>query len=140
MTDHPLPAPPKFYGRRPICSCGHVAILLRGDELYRRGKLAEKQFWVCRPCDAAIGCHPGTIRPLGTLATQEVRGWRRSVHAAFDPLWQSEGVDRSEAYRELAQLLGLPPELCHIGLFDVEWCRRALMAVTWMRPAAREAA
>lgn len=27
-------------------------------------------------CDARVGCHSGTITPLGTLANAELRRWR----------------------------------------------------------------
>jgi len=40
---------------------------------------------------------------------------RIAAHAAFDPLWREDGFGRSEAYRLLAEELGIPGEQCHMG-------------------------
>lgn len=81
-----------------------------------------------------MGCHPGTTRPLGTLARKELRGLRHAAHAAFDPLWQrkaalqqvSRSVARRAGYAWLASQLGVDRKACHIALFDEEQCRRVV--------------
>ena len=95
--------------------------------------------WICKPCDAWCGCHPGTNRPLGRLANAELRAAKIRVHAAFDPIWKNrlaeksaidprytKGMARGGRYKRLAELLGIPKERCHIGEFDVELCMRAI--------------
>ena len=47
-----------------------------------------------------------------------------AAHAAFDPTWKSGQKKRSEAYKCLADELGIDFSDCHIGLFDIETCRR----------------
>lgn len=84
--------------------------------------LAQKAMWKC-PCGSSyVGCHPGTIRPLGTPADKETRRAREAAHAAFDPIWKDKSLRRAEAYRRLAAKLGISVEECHIGLFDVATC------------------
>jgi len=39
--------------------------------------------WLCKPCDAYVGCHNNTERPLGTLANKELRTARKETKAKF---------------------------------------------------------
>ena len=59
------------------------------------------------------------------------------AHAAFDPLWQrkllklekikgSKRRARGDGYYWLSQQLGIPFEDCHIGMFDVDMCKRVV--------------
>jgi len=75
----------------------------------------------CRPCDAWVGVHKGTEKPLGRLANKELREWKKRAHAVFDPLWQAKlnkrrrerGEDykkvwaRGSGYRWLSEQLGI---------------------------------
>ena len=81
-------------------------------------------------CDARVGCHPGTITALGTLANQELRRWRSLAHRHFDPLWQS-GVfsSRQIAYKWLSKAMKLPLEKTHIAMFNIRQCKRAIALV-----------
>ncbi len=81
--------------------------------------------WVCSrfpECDAYVGCHKGSDRPLGRLANKTLRRRKNEAHAAFDPLWKSGQMSRNEAYHWLAGRLGIPKEECHIGMFDERRC------------------
>lgn len=55
---------------------------------------------------------------------------RIKAHAAFDPLWQSGQMTRSEAYRWLADELGVPKRLCHMKHFDDAICRKVVRICT----------
>lgn len=81
-------------------------------------------------CDARVGCHPGTIISLGTLADKELRRWRSLAHRQFDPLWQS-GVfsSRQSAYKWLSKAIKLPLERTHIAMFDIRQCQRVIALV-----------
>jgi hypothetical protein len=119
-----------------ICPyCDQPAWLVPGIVIYpRRPDLAHKQFWRCKPCDAWVGCHPGTERPLGRLANAELRAAKQAAHAAFDPMWKakmrrdgcSKGRARGAGYKWLAEQLGIEKKRCHIGMFDVDHCRRVV--------------
>jgi hypothetical protein len=113
--------------------CGGEAQLVTGEVIYpTRDALRTSKFWLCRSCDAYVGCHgdqgDGSV-PLGTLANAQLRHARKSVHRAFDNLWKSGAMDRAEAYRWLGEALAVPPQDCHIGMFDLDRCERALVAI-----------
>lgn len=95
--------------------------------------------WACSnwpKCDAYVGCHGGTRNPLGRLANEELRAAKSSAHAALDRLWKPKRrMDiswvrnrRKEAYTWLAKTLGIEGRFCHIGMFDVETCQKAVAA------------
>jgi ssDNA-binding Zn-finger/Zn-ribbon topoisomerase 1 len=119
---------PKIRRKRvvPICPyCGSKSECRDSKVIYHGRSYGPA--WICGnypDCDAYVGCHPGTRRPLGRLANAELRAAKKAAHAAFDPLWQSGGMSRKEAYRWLAGALGL--EECHIGEMDVEECGRVV--------------
>lgn len=108
--------------------CG-PAVQVGGDVIYpHRPDLRSKLFWRCPVCEAYVGCHPDG-RPLGGLANAELREARMEAHAVFDPFWKRKGIGRSRAYRGLAKRLGIDVKACHIGMFDVETCRRVIEVV-----------
>lgn len=80
-------------------------------------------------CDVRVGCHPGTVTPLGTLANRELRQWRSRAHGRFDPLWQSGKMSRKAAYKWLSCELGLPKSQTHIAMFSKEQCQQVIAAV-----------
>ncbi len=113
-----------------ICPyCGAHAVLVEGHEVYpQRPDLYDKRFWACLPCEAWVGCHPNTTKPLGQLADDVLRMWRQRAHRAFDPLWKTHGWGRSSAYRWLAEMLGVPGQKCHMGTFNMGQCKAVIKA------------
>lgn len=100
--------------------------LVTGKIIYpHRPDLFHKKFWLCKPCDAYVGCHGESQRPLGRLANSELRRAKMMAHAAFDPLWKKSG-NRKDAYYWLSNQLGIEMKNCHIGEFDVEMCLRVI--------------
>lgn len=107
--------------------CGKSAKLVSGEVIYpHRHDLYAKQFYLCRPCDAYVGCHQGTTNPLGRLANAELRKAKMEAHAAFDPIWKSGQKKRGSAYAWLCDQLGIDKKGCHIGMFDVDMCNRVV--------------
>lgn len=96
----------------------------------RRPDLADKKFWACIPCDAFVGCHPGTENPLGSPANKDLRRERSAAHAAFDPIWKEKLLSRKAAYGWLAEKLQIEPKDCHIGHMNTELCRRTVSIST----------
>lgn len=108
-----------------ICPyCGREAEYLSSKEFY--GRSYGTYLYVCRPCDARVGTHKNSDRPLGTLADRELRSLRRLCHAHFDVLWKSRQMTRSQAYKWLQRVMSLPRDKAHIGMFDKEQCRELL--------------
>lgn len=77
-------------------------------------------------CDAYVGCHRRSGKPLGRLANKELRAWKVNAHDAFDPLWKSGDMTRTEAYSWLAGKMEMDERDCHIGMFDVKECREVV--------------
>ena len=131
--------------RNPICPyCNKRSKICTGQDIYpHRPDLRHKVFYRCKPCRAWVGCHPGSSKPLGRLADPELRAAKSAAHAVFDPLWKrkmirdgvSKNKARSTGYQWLAAQLGISVDDCHIGMFDVETCKRVVQICTRPRPA-----
>ena len=107
--------------------CNQEAHQVGGAAIYpHRPDLYAKKFYQCVPCDAYVGCHPGTTTPLGRLANAELRKAKSEAHLAFDPMWKSKKMSRHAAYIWLAAKLGIKPADCHIGMFDAHDCHRVI--------------
>ena len=111
--------------------CHEKATLVSGKEAYpHRPDLYNKRFWLCRDCNAWVGVHENSKHPLGRLANKELRQAKIRAHSAFDPLWKKGYMTRRDAYKWLAEKLGIKPKRCHIGWFDVGMCDRVVGAVS----------
>lgn len=93
--------------------------------------------YLCRPCEAWVGVHEGTNKALGRLADERLRYWKKQAHYFFDKIaktsfineiWSEEvdESDRNKAYLWLSQQMGLERQWCHIGMFDVDQCRKVI--------------
>ena len=134
----------------PICPyCNSASVLVGGNAIYpHRPDLYQLNFWQCAPCDAYVGCHKkgahangaisdGTL-PLGRLADKALRTAKTKAHAAFDPLWKERRFkSRKRAYNWLAQELRITPHECHIGLFDLDLCRKVVDCCSKVRNASQ---
>lgn len=134
----------------PICPyCNGESKLVTGLVIYPgRKDLADLSFYQCAPCDAYVGCHKGTTKPLGRLANAELRKWKSIAHRGFDAIWKGfkerrlEGqemtfhypeeavrtpgrMSRGQAYKYLAESMGIEQKDCHIGMFTVQQCKQA---------------
>lgn len=117
----------------PYCDGG--AELVTGAEIYpHMPQLSAKKFYRCASgCDAYVGCHTPTKFtdfkddvPLGRLADPELRKAKSQAHIIFDKLWRDKHMSRSAAYARLAAYLKIDKDKCHIGMFDVQNCRKAV--------------
>lgn len=122
--------------KKVVCDyCGKDAPLITGRQVYpHRPDLYGKKFYRCVPCDALVGCHPGTESALGRLANPELRKAKMAAHAAFDPLWKSGKHKRGQMYGWLANQLGIEKKDCHIGMFDVDLCMRVVTVCQTSKP------
>lgn len=108
--------------------CGELAKPKRGNFIYPgRPDLACLNFYYCDNGHdpAYVGCHKGTMQPLGRLATAELRAAKCGAHNHFDPLWRDNYMSRSEAYAWLREAMNMTPKDCHIGKFDIPTCHKA---------------
>lgn len=117
--------------KAPICDyCGNRSILASSKEVYGGRDFGHIYLCRCQQDLAYVGCHKGTVKPLGRLANKELREWKKQAHAAFDQLWRPDSkvkmMNRSQAYSWLAYELGIDKSDCHIGMFDVDRCKRVV--------------
>lgn len=80
--------------------------------------------YYCKPCGAYVGCHNNTTQPLGTMANQELRDWRKKVHVLLDPIWKSGRMKRQDVYAWLSKELGI--KTYHTGETDIDMCKKVI--------------
>lgn len=80
----------------------------------------------------------GRLRPYSAVSLAALRRVgehtpvaveRMRAHEAFDPLWQTGHLSRTEAYRWLASAMGLPAAKTHIEQFNAQQCREVVRLV-----------
>lgn len=121
--------------KAPVCPyCNTKSVLVKGDKIYPyRYDLYNLNFYYCDNghSPAYVGCHKGTIKPLGRLADTELRKAKSEAHKAFDPIWRNGFMRRGDAYSWLAKVMGVSKKDCHIGMFDVDQCKKVKRLAGW---------
>ena len=93
--------------------CGQKAEWVENKEIYGRNYGSSYMIWLCRDCNAYIGCHKNSQVPKGkVLAKKDLREARMKAHAIIDPLWQSGKYKRRTVYLRLKEAFG---EEVHVG-------------------------
>lgn len=89
--------------------------------------------YYCAPCQAWVGVHKGTNKALGRLANAKLRKAKCIAHYYFDKLWKKKmqqgfgkSAARHKAYKWLSEQMGLSFKDTHIGMFDVEQCKKVV--------------
>ena len=114
-----------------ICRyCGGLIRLVPAADVYgsstERLGMQNEYLYQCQNCNARVGCHKGTTRPLGDVANEILRLKRIEAHQVFDAYWQKMHISRTKAYQWLARELKLPEEDTHIGGFEIDTCQRVI--------------
>lgn len=118
---HPAPIPATCN----CCQSPRVA-LVENSEIYGGRSYGQWPYaYLCRDCGARVGLHPMTDIPLGTMADQALREARNASKQPFEMLWRHGAMSRKQAYRWLAEKMGITAEQCHFGLFNIEQCHKA---------------
>lgn len=103
--------------------CDNEAKWTTNEDIY--GKRYGKSYMVyfCDPCNAYVGCHNNSKKPLGTMADATLRSFRVRAHEKIDPLWKKGEMKRKEVYEMLRKKLG---KVVHIGESNIETCREII--------------
>lgn len=119
--------------------CGGVVEYIENSKIY--GKSYGSGFcYRCLNCDAYVGTYKD--RPsvaMGILADKEMRKWKMYCHDLFDKLWKTHYIidennnlkkvfpkmKRGQAYKRLAEEMGIEQENCHFGYFNIKELKRA---------------
>lgn len=84
--------------------CGQESMQGTGVDVYpHRPDLQHLVFYSCAPCQARVGCHPGTTRPLGNLANAELRAARIEAHTQFDKLVGTYQLEPGQGLRVVSR-------------------------------------
>ena len=92
----------------------------------KRLGIEQERVYQCQNCNARVGCHKGTTRPLGNLANETLRMKRKETHQIFDSFWRERGMTRTQGYHWMAKKLRLSVQLAHIGGFEMDRCQRLI--------------
>lgn len=103
--------------------CKNLVEWVENKEVYGRNYGKSVMIWLCKPCDAYVGCHNNTRTPLGSMANRELRTWRKKAHASFDPIWKTGKIKRARAYGFLKRRFGFD---VHIGEADELLCQEII--------------
>ena len=106
--------------------CHRPAKWVENKEIYGKNYGRSFMIWLCQPCNAYVGTHQNTKKPLGTMADRLTREWRKKAHEVFDPLWKEGHHSRDGAYILLSRKMG---KETHIGESDVETCKKIIQVL-----------
>ena len=107
--------------------CKEEALWCENKEVYGKNYGKSYMMYLCKTCDAYVGCHNNTERPLGTMANRETREWRKKAHLAFDPFWKENGYTRKSIYGKISEALETD---VHIAESDITQCKKI---INWCR-------
>lgn len=124
-----------------ICRyCGGVIRLVPASSIYGKSTdrlgMRDEKIYQCQNCNARVGCHKGTRRPLGKVANEVLRLKRVETHQIFDAFWRQRNMSRTAAYKWLAAEMELPAGQVHIGGFEMDQCQRVIELCQEERRAA----
>lgn len=125
-----------------VCDCCHnrTAKLVNNKVVYGSSYGSWPFAWYCEECEAAVGCHRNTFKPIGKLATKETRHLRAKAHGVFDKMWRSAAKSRGQAYAWLSDKLNIPAEQCHMGMLSDENLYRVIALESDVNEIVREVA
>lgn len=103
--------------------CDNDAQWVENKEIYGKNYGKSYMMWLCKPCDAYVGCHHNTKSPLGTLANRELREWRKQTHKAIDPFWKEGLMSRKRLYQLMEEHFG---EEIHVGESNIQRCKEII--------------
>ena len=106
----------------PYCNC--KSELIDSAEVY--DGVSYGLMYICRNCNAYVGCHKGSDKSLGRLANEELRRYKHCAHLVFDMIWGNHFMSRYNAYTWLSKKLQINREHTHIGMFDVDLCKQVI--------------
>lgn len=130
MAKHKKPKYPKRNKNVYCPYCGSIAILRRADEIYLTSpqKDKDRMLLVCKNypnCDSYIKADKNG-NPKGVMANKELRHLRLIAHNYFDEIFKNEILTRSDAYKLLADRLGIPLKDAHISNFNEYRCKKVI--------------
>ena len=104
--------------------CGKEAVWCENKAIYGKNYGRSYMCYYCKPCNAYVGCHQNSRRPLGTMANASLRELRKQAHSLFDPIWRERAQGgRGKLYAEISRHFG---KEIHIGESDEATCKQII--------------
>lgn len=111
--------------------CGEPLTVHTGEEIYpHRPDLKNLTIWKCENCNATVGSHKTTGKPLGLVATPELKNLRIQAHGVIDPYWKRGQYPRKKVYKVLQEFVGRGEEFAHIAMLTEDDCRNVIKNFT----------
>lgn len=120
---------PNPWNEKPCPYCGGKVIYTDNSRIYHGRTYGNGKCFVCINCGASVGVHgdcPPSHKPLGLLATPQMKHLKMSCHNLFDRVWRRRLKSRGECYRILAKKMGIPVKQCHFGWFNETDLKRVI--------------
>lgn len=116
----------------PYCPyCGRRSVLRPAEYVYGENTIdAAARLYVCSGypgCNAYVGVHDGTTKPMGSLANPELRNKRIRAHRAINRIIDKGYMSKDDIYAVLALRLNVPRQETHIGQFSDYLCEQAIL-------------
>jgi len=108
--------------------CGGKIVFRSADGIYKENTNGA-MLYVCSrypACDAYVRVHPGTTKPMGTLADGSLRKLRNTAHYYFNQLYETGIMTKTEAYQWLAYQISAPLSQAHIGYLGEYYCNQVI--------------
>lgn len=83
-------------------------------------------FYKCKSCGNFVGSHKHGGKPLGVIATPEIKLERQKIHSVLDPLWREGLIKRKDLYKRMSEILGFQYHTASLASLDE--CRTTLKA------------
>jgi len=108
--------------------CGATIVLRSAEGIYKENK-NNTMLYICSNyphCDMYVRTHPGTTKPVGTLADARLRKLRREAHFYFNQLYESGAMTDDDAYTLLMNIVQAPRSKAHIGYLGEYYCQQVI--------------
>lgn len=105
----------------PCPYCKGEAELMDSIAVYRK---SYGPIYACLPCDAYVGCHKGTEKPLGIPAKPNLRQQRKIAHGIIDTYWRTKMFTRKRVYEAVKEAMDIPWEQNHVAMWDIKTAMR----------------
>ena len=117
--------------------CGGATRQADSAEIYHGVSLG--MIYLCKPCNAYVGCHKGTTLSMGRLANADLREAKKQAHHYLDQLWQPKVYKRPMVYNWLSESLGINREFTHIDMSNVKQCEKIVeLSIQKMQEIGKE--
>lgn len=107
--------------------CNGECEWVSNKEVYGKKYGKSHMIWLCRDCDAYVGCHNNSKNPMGTLANRKLRQLRKDAKNLFiSKCLNGNRQYNYDRYCEIASLLNKKMSKTHFAMFNEEDCQKII--------------